>query len=129
MSHRFSHVTDAVLTSLSELDDHRVSDIWIGLPDGPGGRFRVLNRLRSTPREAVRLAGQTACSLAEQSSETVLNPQKSSSAIRISDGPEGSYIWLDYDVGTIEEGRTRVSRPLRLLVMATEAKEGRARQT
>lgn len=108
------------LASVNDLDDVEISDICLGLSDGPGGRFRVLQRMRATPREAVRLASRTASELAGASSETVLDPHKRPSAIRISDGPEGSWIWLDYDVGVVEAGRSRVSRPLRLVMRATK---------
>lgn len=114
---KFHRDGDPVLASVSDLDGVRVADISIGLPDGPGGRFRVLQRMRGTPREGVKLASRTACVLAGASSETVLDPQNQPAAIRISDGPEGACIWLDYDVGVVDEGRPRQSRPLRLVMM------------
>lgn len=106
------------LLSLSDLDDDHVEDICIGLADGPGGRFRVLQRMKATRREAVRLAGRTACHLAEAARETVLDPQQRPSAIRASDGPEGPCIWLDYDVGTVASGRPRAARALRIMLVA-----------
>jgi hypothetical protein len=48
----------------------------------------------------------------------VLDPQQRPSAIRISDGPEGSYIWLDFDVGVLGSGRPKAARALRLLLLA-----------
>ena len=115
-SRHFSPV-EPPLASFSDLDDNRVADICIGLQDGPGGRFRVLQRMRATRREAVRQAGRTACHLAEAARETVLDPQQRPSAIRISDGPEGSWIWLDYDVGILTSGRPRAARALRIMLM------------
>ncbi len=115
---------EPVLATEADLDNDRVSDVCIGLPDGPGGRFRVLHRVRAPLREAVRLAGRTAGILAGASSETVLDPQCRPSAIRICDSTEGFRVWLDYDVGVVE-GRPRTSRPLRLMMLASRLTEPR----
>jgi hypothetical protein len=106
------------LLSLADLDDAHVEDICIGLADGPGGRFRVLQRMRTTRREAVRLAGRTASHLAEAARETVLDPQQRPSAIRVSDGPDGDCIWLEYDIGTLASGRPKAARALRIMLVA-----------
>src|SRR5947209_8463680 len=100
-------LSEPVLASVAELDDHRVSDVCIGLPDGPGGRFRVLRRMRATLRDAVLVAGQTASLLAGASQETLLDPQRRPSAVRISGSAESSCVYLDYDVGAVGEGRPR----------------------
>ena len=42
---------EPVLASDRDLDDQQVTDVAIGLLDGPGGRFRALQRLRTTMRE------------------------------------------------------------------------------
>ncbi|MCS6912264.1 MAG: hypothetical protein RMK29_16430 [Myxococcales bacterium] len=106
------------LASLTDLDDDRVADICIGVTQGPGRRFRLLQRMRATRREAVRLAGRTASHLAEATSERVLDPQQRPSAIRVSEDPATPWIWLDYDVGVMGEGRPRASRALRLTLLA-----------
>ena len=125
---------EPVLATDRDLDDQQVTDVAIGLTDGPGGRFRALQRLRTTVRNAVVMAGRTAQVLAGASQETLLDPHCRPSAIRIADdGEEGARILLDYDVGgrgdSREESgrngalerRTRVSRPLRLVMIARES--------
>lgn len=116
------HPSEHVLASDRDLDDQQVTDVAIGLTDGPGGRFRALQRLRTTVRDAVTMAGRTAQVLAGASQETLLDPQCRPSAIRIADGgEEGARILLDYDVGVVVERRPRISRPLRLVMVASAA--------
>lgn len=149
---------EPVLASDRDLDDQQVTDVAIGLLDGPGGRFRALQRLRTTMREAATMAGRTAKVLAGASQETLLDPHCRPSAIRIAGGDDGAVVLLDYDVVDsaqrsgapsigerasgpvrmsepraamqqnavpVEDRRPRISRPLRLVMIAREPQKPR----
>lgn len=101
----------------SDLDDATVREVTIGLLDGPGGRFRPLQRMRTTMRGAVSRASRAAQVIAGESQGRLLDPSARPAAIRVSEHGGSATILLDYDV----RGRGgRVSRPLRL-IMLTQA--------
>ncbi len=102
----------------AELDDATVTEVAIGLADGPGGRFRALGRMRATVREAVSEAGRTARRVARESQGRLLDPAARPAAIRISRRPDGATLLLDYDVKGLSG---RMSRPLRLVMMTRGA--------
>lgn len=103
------------------LDDGTVTEVTIGLEDGPGGRFRPLQRMRTTVRGAIRRASRTAQVIAGECEERLLDPTARPAAIRVSEHGEGATILLDYDV----RGRGgRVSRPLRLIMLTRSTVDG-----
>ena len=98
----------------TDLDDATVAEVTLGLADGPGGRFRPLQRMRTTMRGALNRAGRAAVLIAGESEERLLDPTARPAAIRVAEHGEGATILLDYDV----RGRGgRVSRPLRLILL------------
>lgn len=102
----------------SELDGETVTEVAIGLADGPLGRFRALQRLRTTLRDAVGKAGQAARVIAEEGEERLMDPSARPSSIRVAEHPAGVTVLLDYEV---KSRGGRPSRPLRLIMLARTA--------
>lgn len=112
MLDRTSYLTDRA----AELDDAHLTEVTIGLPDGPGGRFRALGKVRTTLRGGLGWANRAARRLAEDAEARLLDPAAQPAAIRVSRGLSGSTVLLDYDVAD----RRGVSRPLRVILQTRD---------
>lgn len=99
------------------LEDPQVTEVAIGLEDGPGGRFRTLQRTHATVRQAVHLAGRAAQALAAAEGRGSLLDDRPAS-IRVSDRPGGACLMLEFDV----VGPRRPSRPIRMILMTPRAR-------